>query len=60
MSISNEERQSNFKEVSDDLRDGGKIFGTTIAKEIALEDYQEGLKDQTTLASEGKILIKCD
>ena len=37
--ITAEEKAHAFKTVSDDLRDGGKIFGSQIVKEIKLENY---------------------
>lgn len=57
--ISNEEREKIFTELSNDLRDGGKIFGTNIVKEIPLEKYLEGFEERAAVANEGKILINC-
>ena len=37
MEISDEEKNNAYKRVSDDLRDGGKIFGTDIVKEVTLD-----------------------
>ncbi|CDW85776.1 zinc-binding dehydrogenase family protein [Stylonychia lemnae] len=59
ISIPAEERQKILQRVSDDLRDGGKIFGSTIVKEIPLANYLEGLNEQTQVATDGKILINC-
>eukprot|EP00347_Sterkiella_histriomuscorum_P001967 403369978 len=58
-SLSNDERQAVFQRVSNDLRDGGKIFGTNIVKEVSLEHYLEGMEERVAVASEGKILINC-
>ena len=57
--LTEEERKTITQRVSDDLRDGGKIFGSTIVKEISLENWQEGLTDSSSVSSEGKILINC-
>lgn len=54
-----EEAQRAFKAVSDDLRDGGKIFGTQIAREFQLSQFKEALVEGPKIATEGKILIKC-
>ncbi|CDW91257.1 zinc-binding dehydrogenase family protein [Stylonychia lemnae] len=53
-----EQKQEIFKRISDDLRDGGKIFGSKIVMEINLEDYEKGYEAQLGVASEGKILVK--
>jgi len=57
--VTADERQAIFQRVSNDLRDGGKIFGSTIVKEIALDNYTDGLSDQSSVSSEGKILVNC-
>lgn len=53
-----QEKDRIFKIISDDLRDGGKIFGSKIVKEIELENYEEGFNIQNQLATDGKILLK--
>lgn len=55
-----EEELNRYKKlVSDDLRDGGKIFGTTFVKELVLADWESFLKEADAVSTEGKILIKC-
>ena len=39
-----EERQKAYQKVSDDLRDGGKIFGSDIIKEMSLSQWHEALE----------------
>ena len=58
MEISDEEKNNAYKRVSDDLRDGGKIFGTDIVKEVTLDQYLEAFSEADAIASEGKILVK--
>eukprot|EP00347_Sterkiella_histriomuscorum_P012077 403369977 len=57
--LTEEERQAAYKRLADDLRDGGKIFGTQIVKEISFEQFQEGMAERAAVATEGKILINC-
>ncbi|CDW86811.1 zinc-binding dehydrogenase family protein [Stylonychia lemnae] len=58
-SISLDDRRELMQRISNDLRDGGKIFGSNIVKEIPLENFKEGLQQYQEVASEGKILINC-
>lgn len=44
--MTQEHKDRHFKIVSDDLRDGGKIFGSKIVQEITLDNYEEGFKLQ--------------
>jgi len=46
------------KKVSDDLRDGGKIFGTQVIKTVKIEEWEASLKEARENASQGKILIE--
>ena len=57
---SKEELFKNIKAVADDLRDGGAIFGTEISKQMSLSEFKEAIAESTKVATEGKILIKCD
>ena len=54
-----EERRKWFDYVGDDLHNGGKIFGSKIAKEVPLEDWKNAIYDSEKVASEGKYLISC-
>jgi len=56
--ITPEESHHWKKKVSDDLRDGGKIFGTQVVKTVKLEDWEASLKEASQIASQGKILIE--
>jgi len=56
--ITKEERAQWFKIVADDLRDGGHIFGTKVAKIVPLDEWKEALEESATIATEGKILLK--
>jgi hypothetical protein len=38
---------------------GGKIFGSSIVKEVELDKWQEAIGDSEKEASNGKYLIKC-
>lgn len=48
-----------YKIISDDLRDGGKIFGSTIVKTMNLNEYKEAIDEFKKIATQGKILINC-
>jgi len=54
-----EERQAVFKQVTDDLKNGGKIFGSTIYKELLLSEYHQAIEFSKTNATEGKVLLNC-
>jgi hypothetical protein len=59
-SLSLEERRKWFKVVTDDLhKNGGKIFGSKIHKEVDLENWQTAIADSEKDASQGKYLVKC-
>jgi hypothetical protein len=44
-SLTDEERTKWFKFVADDLKNGGKIFGTQIVKTVNLSDWESALKE---------------
>jgi hypothetical protein len=46
--------------LSDDLRDGAKIFGTKTAKTVKLSNWEEVVKGFTQIATEGMILIEIE
>ncbi|CDW75003.1 zinc-binding dehydrogenase family protein [Stylonychia lemnae] len=54
-----DERRKWFDYVAEDLYNGGKIFGSKIAKEVPIEQWREALPDSEKVASEGKYLINC-
>ena len=58
-SIPKEERQKWFERVALDLHTGGAIFGSTIVKEVPLEEWESAIPESEKVASEGKYLIKC-
>ena len=56
-----DERRKWFQVVADDLqKEGGKIFGSSIVKEVELDKWQEAIGESEKEASNGKYLIKCD
>ena len=55
--VDDETRKKAFETVAEDLRTGGKIFGTHISKEVPLSKFKEALQESEKLSSEGKILI---
>jgi NADPH:quinone reductase-like Zn-dependent oxidoreductase len=57
ISLPIEERRRWFKEVADDLADGGKIFGTKIIKTLPLAEWEKFLVDSEADATQGKYLI---
>ena len=59
LSIPKETRDAHFAEVSNDLRDGGKIFGSNVYKEFPLAQYEEAVSVSAANATEGKVLINC-
>jgi NADPH:quinone reductase-like Zn-dependent oxidoreductase len=58
--LSKEDRHYWSKLVTDDLKDGGHIFGSHIAKEFKLEQWREAFGERSTLATAGKILLKIE
>ena len=55
-----EERRKWFKVVADDLhKNGGKIFGSKIHKEVRLEEWQSAVVESEKDASQGKYLVLC-
>jgi NADPH:quinone reductase-like Zn-dependent oxidoreductase len=55
--ISEEERQKAFKAIADDLKNGGKKYGSKILKSRPLEEWREALDEREEVASQGKLLI---
>ena len=59
-SLTQDERTKWFKLVADDLQNhAGKIFGSSIIKEVDLENWQAAIGESEKDASTGKYLIKC-
>lgn len=50
-SLSDEERNKWFKFLADDLRDGGKIFGSKIIKEVTLNEIKDAIPESEKVAS---------
>ena len=57
--LTSEERQRIYKRVADDLKNGGKIFGTKVTKTVALKDFKQAIQDSENDATQGKYLIDC-
>ena len=58
--LSEEEKQKYFRMVADDLKDGCKIFGSTVLKTMELKDWKQAIEESANVASDGgKILINC-
>lgn len=53
-----EERRRVHDMVAQDLKNGGKLFGSNYVKAVDLEDYKEGFELQSKMATEGKILLR--
>jgi hypothetical protein len=49
-----------FHQIAEDLRSGGQIFGTKIAKEMRLEEWDQALKQIDDKNLEGKIILSCN
>lgn len=58
--LTDEERLKYHELVSNDLRDGAKIFGSTTVKTLDLTQWQQALEESVSTATEGKILIKVE
>lgn len=59
-SLSDEERQKHFAFISEDIKNGGKIFGTAVSKTVPLEEWEAHILESEKDASQGKYLVKCD
>jgi len=57
-SLTEEDKIKSSGFVVSDLSAGGEIFGTHVAKEYALDDWQQAVKESLTNASEGKVIIR--
>mmetsp|Transcript_28740 Transcript_28740/g.21424 ORF Transcript_28740/g.21424 Transcript_28740/m.21424 type:complete len:103 (-) Transcript_28740:69-377(-) len=45
--------------VANDLAEGGKMFGSKVAKELPLADFKQGLDEFRKIASNGKVILNC-
>lgn len=56
-----EETQHKFFHcIAEDLKSGGKIFGTNVAKEMKLEEWDTALKQIDDKNLQGKIILQCN
>jgi len=46
------------KRISDDLRDGGKIFGSEVVKIVNLDGVDAAMIEAEEISSQGKILVE--
>ena len=53
-------RKQFFKIIQDDINAGGKLFGTKIAKEFRLEDWNQALESVDKYADQGKVLLSIE
>lgn len=58
--VSDADKQMYLKEVSDDLKTGGKLYGSVIARTLNLSDFKKAIEENEQYASMGKTLIKCN
>jgi hypothetical protein len=60
--VTPERRQEVFKQVADDLAQGGKLFATNFTQELTLENWKQALTTYHEVASRdgGKILLRCN
>ena len=46
--------------IAEDLKSGGKIFGTRVGKEMKLDEWNQALNQMDTVSKEGKkIILQC-
>ena len=55
---SHDEREFYYDFIAKDISQGGRIFGTNVVKTFDIDDYQKGIEERETNASDGKILLK--
>ena len=55
--LSDEERQAYFNIVSEDIINGGKIFGTKVIKAYPIENFKEAIEESNKVSGKGKIAI---
>ncbi|CDW72789.1 zinc-binding dehydrogenase family protein [Stylonychia lemnae] len=48
-----------FHIIAQDLKNGGMIFGTKVAKEMKLEEWDQALNQISDKSQEGKIILQC-
>lgn len=57
--LSQQEYKDFCRIIADDLKNGGKIFGTKVAKEMKLEEWNQALNQMDSVSKEGKIILSC-
>jgi hypothetical protein len=60
--LEEEERKRYFDFVKNDLKEGGKLFGTRVINKdspIKLDEWEKYILESEKNASEGKILVSC-
>ena len=55
--LSDENRRHYFKIIQDDINSGGEIFGTTVAKEFRLDEWNKAIDSVEECMHEGKVLL---
>ena len=58
MALSESERRRRFEFIAEDLKNGGKIFGTKATNTIEFKDILEYIKQSEDSATLGKYLVK--
>jgi hypothetical protein len=58
--LDDDTRHKFFHFIAEDLKNGGKIFGTKIAKEMRLEEWDQALKSIDDKNLQGKIILSCN
>jgi len=57
--LTEEKRKEFLKLVQDDFNSSGKMFRSTIAKEMPLSEWGKALEELESVQHEGKIILKC-
>ena len=52
-----EQQKSILKQIADDILNGGKIFGTSIAASIPFSQWKLALEGRNDIANQGKYLL---
>ena len=49
-----------FHRIAEDMKSGGNVFGTNVAKEMKLEEWDTALKQIDDKNLQGKIILRCN
>lgn len=55
--LSEERRKQLFGIIQDDINEGGKYFGATIAKEFKFDEFNQALESVEQVMEKGKVLL---